>query len=83
MRVKRECFVINGFVTNIMLDLNIYRTANELIKQHGEDASIHAAMRADKMLEAGDMNGQAVWKCVLAAIDELLAEDRPSDTKLH
>jgi hypothetical protein len=26
-------------------DINIHRTANELIKQHGEDAPIHAAMR--------------------------------------
>ncbi len=25
-------------------DLDIYRTANILIKQHGEDAPIHAAM---------------------------------------
>ncbi len=28
-------------------DLDTYRAANELIKQHGEDAPIHAAMRAD------------------------------------
>ena len=64
-------------------DLDIYRAANELIKQHGEDAPIHAAMRADELLEVGDVDGQAVWKRVLAAIDELLSEDRPSDTKLH
>jgi len=34
-------------------DLDIYQTANELIKQHGEDAPIHAAMRADELLDAG------------------------------
>ncbi len=34
-------------------DLDIYRSANLLVKQHGEDAPIHAAMRADAMLEAG------------------------------
>ena len=28
-------------------DLDIYRTANELIKQHGEDAPIQAAMRVE------------------------------------
>ncbi len=43
-------------------DLDIYRSANLLVKQHGEDAPIHAAMRADAMLEAGDMGGYAVWK---------------------
>ena len=42
-------------------DLDIYRAANELIKQHGGEAPIHAAMRADELLEAGDMDGKAVW----------------------
>ncbi len=34
-------------------DLDIYRSANELIKQHGEAADIEAAMRADELMEAG------------------------------
>ncbi len=41
-------------------DLDIYRSANLLVKQHGEDAPIHAAMRADAMLEAGDLDGYGV-----------------------
>ncbi len=28
-------------------DFDIFRSANLLVKQHGEDARIHAAMRAD------------------------------------
>ncbi len=32
-------------------DLDIYRSAQALIKQHGQDAPIHAAMRADAMLD--------------------------------
>ncbi len=36
-------------------DLDIYRSANELIEQHGEVADIEAAMRADERLAAGDM----------------------------
>ena len=31
----------------MILDLDIYRSANLLIQQHGQDAPIHAAMRAD------------------------------------
>jgi hypothetical protein len=31
-------------------DLDIYRAANLLVKQHGKDAPIHAAMRADAIL---------------------------------
>ncbi len=38
-------------------DLDIYRAANELIEQHGDDAAIHAAMKADAMLETGDLDG--------------------------
>ncbi len=35
-------------------DLDIYRSANLLVKRHGQDAPIHAAMRADAMLDRGD-----------------------------
>ena len=38
-------------------DLDIYRSAQVLVKQHGEDAPIHAAMRADAMLDKGDLDG--------------------------
>ncbi len=52
-------------------DLDIWRSANLLVKHHGEDAPIEAAMRADAMLEAGDLDGLAVWKRILRAVEEL------------
>ncbi len=52
-------------------DLDIFRSAQMLVKQHGEDAPIHAAMKADAMLEAGDLAGGAVWKRILRAAEEL------------
>ncbi len=52
-------------------DLDIYRSANVLVKRHGEDAPIHASMRADAMLEKGDLDGLAVWKRILRAVAEL------------
>ena len=42
-------------------ELDIYRTANLLVKQHGAEATIHAAMRADAMLDRGDIDGERVW----------------------
>ena len=57
-------------------DLDIYRSANVLVKQHGPDAPIHAAMRADAMLEKGDVDGYAVWKRIVKAIEELRREKR-------
>ena len=53
-------------------DLDIYRTANILVREHGQDAPIHAAMRADEILKAGDLGGYAVFKRVI----ELLSEER-------
>ncbi len=52
-------------------DLDIYRSAQVLVKQHGQDAPIHAAMRADAMLDKGDLDGYAVWKRILRAVEEL------------
>ena len=52
-------------------DIDIFRSAQALVKQHGPDAPIEAAMRADAMLEAGDLDGLATWRRVLRAIDEL------------
>ncbi len=60
-------------------DLDIYRSANELIKQHGEAADIEAAMRADACLPAGDMEGEAVWLRIVKAVEELLSKERPGD----
>ena len=64
-------------------DLDIYRAANELIKQHGDAADIEAAMRADELMEAGDMEGVTVWKMILKAIEELLSKERPEDAEVH
>ncbi len=33
---------------------DIFRTANILIREHGQDAPIHAARRADALLTAAD-----------------------------
>jgi len=63
-------------------DLDIYRSANELIKQHGEDAPVLAAMRADELMEAGDMEGRAVWLRIVKAIEELRQRE-PGDRAVH
>ncbi len=62
-------------------DLDIYRSANLLVKQHGEDAPIHAAMKADAMLEAGGLDGYAVWKRILRAVEEL--QEVEPGTRVH
>ena len=56
-------------------DLDIYRTASVLIREHGEEADLVAAERADSFLEAGDMDGSRVWKRVLASVKEIRREE--------
>ncbi len=51
--------------------LDIYRSANVLIREHGEEAVIEAAKHADAMLAKGDLEGLAAWKRILAAIEEI------------
>jgi len=42
-------------------DRDIWRAANLLIREHGVDAEVVAARRADEMLDRGDRDGQLVW----------------------
>jgi hypothetical protein len=39
--------------------------------QRSRDPTAHTAMRADELLDAGDLDGAATWRRVLAAIKEL------------
>jgi hypothetical protein len=48
------------------------------VKRHGEDAPIEAAMRADAMLEKGDLDGGAVWKRIVRAVEEMQRTGRLS-----
>lgn len=60
-------------------DLDIHRTANLMIEQHGGQAQIEAAMKADALLDAGDVEGSATWRKVLKAIQELQRDRRPGE----
>jgi hypothetical protein len=54
-----------------MEPIDVYRTAKLLIDLHGDDAAIEAAMKADRCLDTGDLDGVSVWKGVIRAIHEL------------
>ena len=63
-------------------EIDIYRSAKLLIDHHGNEASIFAAMQADKCLERNDFDGKAVWMRVIEAIKELLDQQPSQDTLL-
>ncbi len=61
----------------MITDLDIYRSAWVLIDQHGEDAPIWAAQKADAMLESGNLDGKRLWLKILEAVEDLLSKERP------
>jgi hypothetical protein len=46
----------------MMPDRDIWRAANLLIREHGAEAEVVSARRADEMLEGGDRDGQLVLR---------------------
>ncbi len=64
-------------------DLDIDRSANELVKQYGEAADIEAAMRADECLAAGDMEEEVVWLRIGKAVEELQRTRPRRDDATH
>ena len=55
----------------MIADIDIWRTAALLVKQHREDARIVAGQRADERFEAGDYESAAVWRLIVKTIEEL------------
>jgi len=67
-----------------MDEIDIWRSAKLLADQHGVDAAIHAAMKADHFLEQGDLEGAAVWRRIIRAIEELGGKVAPvHDARRH
>ena len=58
----------------MIAEIDIWRSANLMVRERGENAALEAAQRADAMLEQGDTEGCAVWKRILRAIEELQRE---------
>jgi len=67
----------------VLSDLDIYRAAKVLIDHHGNDAPIYAAMRADELLVAGDVEGQRTWLRIVKAVEALVDIEKPKNSSVH
>ena len=70
-------------LTDMTSNLEIYSAANEMIQQFGHTADIEAAMRADKCLAVGDIEGKAVWNSIMKAVEEVLAIHPQENEVIH
>lgn len=54
-----------------MQEIDTWRAAQQMRKMFGPDAAVQSAMRADKLLDQGDIAGFQAWKRITAAVNEL------------
>jgi hypothetical protein len=54
-----------------MEEVDVWRTAHALMTQHGADAALVAAKRADELFAKNDFMGAAVFHRIVLAIQDL------------
>ena len=54
-----------------MEEIDIWRTAAFVLREHGDSARANAAQRADALYDNGDLEGFLVWWKVIHAIEQL------------
>ena len=64
-------------------EIDLWRSANIMIQQHGAQAALEAGLLADAMLEKGDPDGQRVWLQIRAKIKELQHETPAEGKPVH
>jgi hypothetical protein len=64
-------------------DIDVYRSGYTLIQQHGDGAANQAVVEADDLLNKGDLDGAAVWRLIVAAVNELQREEPPAGERWH
>jgi hypothetical protein len=54
-------------------DWELRACAHHFVKKHDENAAVIAAMRADELLEARDLEGVRTFQAIIRRINELFA----------
>ena len=58
----------------MITECELWSCANHYIRQHGEDAPIVAAMRADELDADCDIDGARNWRLIVDRIGQLLKQ---------
>ena len=62
-------------------EIDIWRTAQLMIKRYGERALEESAVRANELALAGDDDGATTWRQIISAVTELANKIPPG--RLH
>jgi hypothetical protein len=52
-------------------NLEVWRRACALLKEHGAEAGFYAGLRAQALLKQSDVDGHLLWKRIATAVKEL------------
>jgi hypothetical protein len=55
----------------VIPEIDIWRATHLMLKRYGEQALEESAARADELARAGDDDGAATWRRIMAAVVEL------------
>ena len=66
-----------------MTELDIWRSANILLKRYGSEAVFIATNRADALLDQGDVQGCSAWVRIAKAITDLERRALSVGDKVH
>jgi triphosphoribosyl-dephospho-CoA synthetase len=66
-----------------MTDLDIWRSANILLKRYGGEAVFIASKRADALLDQGDVQGSLSWVRIAKAITDLERKAAGNGDRVH
>jgi len=67
----------------ILSNAEVYKMADDLMRQYGKDAVIVASLRAGEMLNDGDVDGYRTWKRLVMLIDGMIAGETEDDVYMH
>jgi hypothetical protein len=71
------------FHTLVMDEIDIWRMADLLVKDYGDEAVFLASQRADASLDQGDTDGFTAWLKVVKAIETLQRKGPPEGEALN
>ena len=67
----------------MILEIDIWRSAQVIVKRYGDAAPREALNRAERFEKAGDARGAAVWRRILHAVEQIQSTTPPEGTSCH
>jgi hypothetical protein len=61
----------------VIPEIDVWRAAQLMLKRYGDKALEESTARADELTAAGDQNGAATWRRIIAAIEQLANNTPP------